>query len=392
MNKQVGLVLSAENSIEDIKKYLPRLDFVQVMGIKNLGKSGEPFYIKSLEKVEQLNKLKKKYNFEIIFDGSVKATNVWKINAKYIVSSSGILSTKNPIKSFMELKTNSRYTSVDKKLKRDIFLGMKKIIEEMEFVKSGTVVGSFSEGKGLKGINDIDIVLILDKLSKKNFQITLSKFEKLKTDIESKYGWPVIINNTLGPLKFNEKTIVFHLMLYDEKTHKEHCLKSPFTCFDWQNSKYFFKKPMSEICKIYDLQLKDFFNSRRSAKEYLKNLKEGKIPYRIYDVQKNNVMEIQKYKEMNSRDRIEFSYHIMKFLILNFLKLYYNKNIKSSFNNCVEKFFEIFPENKKEHTKTLNKLFRLKNSKQYKEFDDYTKVENFVIDFEKQFKQLFEIK
>lgn len=391
--KSVGLVFENKTNFNELVKYLPQLDFIQIMGIDHMGYSGQGLNMESLKKIKELEEFKKKYSFEIIFDGGVKVTNIDKINAKYIISSSGILSSKNPIRSFMELKTNSKYGERGKQLKRDIFLGMKKTVESMDFVESASVVGSFSEGKGLEGINDIDMIIILDKLNEKKFKIVLNKFENLKEEIQSKYAIPVYINNTLGPLKFNSKDIVFHLMIYDKETHKEHCIKSPFTCFDWQKSKYFFKKPMEEIYKIHDLQLKDFFNSRRSSQEYLKNLKENVIPYRTYSFHKGKVIEKQNQKEMDKRDKVEFSYHIIKFLIMNFIKLYYNKNHKTSFENSLLKYFEIFPENKKYHLKTIESLLNMKNKKIYQDkFDFLLRVERFVKDFEYQFKQLFEIK
>ncbi len=392
-NKSVGLVLNENSKIEDLLKYLPKIDFVQVMGIGSLGKSGQRLNLSSLEKVNRLNELKKRYSFEIVFDGGVKPTNINRINAKYVVSASGMLKTNDPINAFMELKSSSRNKSFYKSIKRDIFLGMKKTIELMDFVESATVVGSFAEGRGLKGINDIDMIVIVDELTKKKFKEILEKFENLKEDIESKYAWPVYINNTLGPLKFNAKNIVFHLMIYDKKTHKEHCIKSPFTCFDWQTSKFFFKKPMSEIYRVWDLQLKDFFSARRSAEEYLKDLKSNKISYRIYGFKGNNVIEKTEYKVMNNRDKIEFSCHIIKFLIMNFLKVYYNKNYKESFKKSVERYFQIFPDNKRKHIKLIEKIFKIKENREFNKKIFFNRgVERFVKDFEYQFKQLFEIK
>ena len=392
-NKKKGLVLTLDLEIKDIIKYLPQIEFVQIMGINELGKSGQVLNVDSLRKVNELNKLKKKYHFDIIFDGGVKPTNINKINAKYVVSASGLLSSKNPIKSFMELKTSLRYSLHKKLLRRDIFLGIRKAVESLEFIESGSIVGSFSEGKGLKGINDIDIVVILDKLTKNKFEIVLETFERLRRDIESRHGYPVLINNTLGPLKFNEKCIVFHLMIYDKESHKNHCIKSPFTCFDWQRSKLFIKKPLSEIYKVSDLQLKHFFGSRRSAEEYLSEIKSNRLSYRTYKIKGNNVVEKKAYKEMDNRDKIEFSYHIIKFLMSNFLKIYYFENKVYDFEEMLKRYFIIFPLHKKLHKRRIKTLFKLKNKREFIELLWLTRaLENFIKDFELQFKQLFEIK
>lgn len=391
--KKVGLVLKPNEEIDSIKKYLHKLDFVQVMGIDSLGESGKDFKIDSLKTLEKLNDLKKVYSFEIIFDGGVKTSNINQINAKYIVSSSELLNSKDPKQSFMELKTSSRYASIDKRLKRNIFLGIRKTIESMGFVESGNIVGSFSEGRGLEGINDIDIVLILDKMTKDKFNTVLNKFNSLKKELESRYAYPVYINNTLGPLKFNHKCIVFHLMIYDVESHKKHCIESPFTCFDWQRSKVFIKKPMSAIYKTWDLQLNNFFNSRRSAEEYLSDIKSSRISYRVYEFKGDKVVEVKKFKEMDNRDKIEFSCHITRFLISNFLKVYYFKNELLPIENMLKTYFSIFSKNKEIHNKKILYLFKLKENKEFLEIPWLVSwLELFIKDFEYQFKELFEIK
>jgi ribulose-phosphate 3-epimerase len=391
--KKVGLVLTIDSDFDILKRYIHKIDFVQLMGINSLGESGKEFQINSLEMLKKLNNLKKFYNFDIIFDGGVKTTNINKINAKYIVSSSELLNSKSPKQAFMELKTSSKYISIDKKLKRTIFLGIRKTVESMDFVESGNIVGSFSEGKGLEGINDIDIVIVLDKLTKKKFNTVLDNFNKLKRDIESRYGYPVYINNTLGPLKFNCNCIVFHLMIYDIETHKKHCIQSPFTCFDWQRSKLFIKKPLYAVYRNWDLQLKDFFNSRRGIDEYLFEIKSNKLSYRVYEFKGNKVIEVKKYKEMNERDKIEFACHITRFLITNFLKIYYFKNKVLPLKEMMKEYFSIFTINSELHKKKIAYLFELKEEKEFIEVPWLIKwVELFIKDFEYQFKELFEIK
>ncbi|MDP2925246.1 MAG: histidine phosphatase family protein [Nanoarchaeota archaeon] len=390
LNKKVGLCLKTDSKIEDIIKYIPYIDFVQVMGIDELGKSGQIFNTESIEKVNRLNRFKKKYNFEIIFDGGVKPTNIGKINAKYIVSSSGILSSDDPITSFLELKTSSRYRNIENELRKDIIKKIRDLTENLDFIQSGNIVGSFSKYSGIEGINDVDIVLILDELSKDKFESVIKNFEKIKKEIESKYGYNVILNPSLGPLKFNKDNIVFHIMLYDIKSHIDHCIKSPFTCYDWQNSGIFFKKSMSELYKVYHLQPSNFFDSRRSSKEYLSEIKENKLSYRKYIIQKNKVIEKKDYKLMDSRDRIEFSYHIMRFLMSNLLKLYYRQNKDYDINEAMDAYFKIFPKNKELHKKFINDLIKIKKRRNYDSIKNILKhIEFFLSDYESQFKDYF---
>lgn len=389
-DKQVGICLKTESKIEEIFKYLPMLDFVQVMGIDELGHSGQFFNPDSLEKVKELNELSKKYSFQIIFDGGVKPTNVGRINAKYIVSASGILASEDPIKSFLELKTSSRYRDVGPEMRIDIIRKIKETLRNLDFVISGNLVGSFSENEKPKYINDIDIVIIINELNKKNFYSIIERFNHIKRDLESKYGFKVMINPTLGPLKFNKDCIVFHLMIYDVKSHIMHCEKSPFTCFDWQKSKIFVKKPMSDIYKVRFLQPSNFFSSRRSGTEYLSEISSNRLSYREYVPHSDKLIEEKKFKIMDSRDRVEFSYHIIKFLMLNFLKLYYKKNKKYEFKEIIKEYFRIFPMNKDKHKRLIKKILRLKENKNFIEFSGLIKgVELFIKDFESQFNNYF---
>jgi ribonuclease H / adenosylcobalamin/alpha-ribazole phosphatase len=387
-HKKVGIVLSIEDSVNDIIKYLSYINFVQIMGINHLGKSGECLDISVLEKVKKLNKLKEKNSFEIIFDGGVKSTNIGRIDTKYIVSSSGILTAPNPIEAFMELKTSSRYIEMDYKIKKDLREDIKNILDSMNFIESGSIVGSFSEGKDLSGVKDIDIVIIVDNLTKNKFNLILNKFELLKQRIESDYGYTTKVNSFLGPLKFNED-IVFHVMVYDINSHKIHCERSPFTCFDWQKSESLIKKSISEVSPIQFLQPSFFFNSRRSAEEYLGEIRLNKLSYREYKFKGNKVIEEKKYKEMDSRERIEFAYHILKFLMNNFLKLYYQEN-KNYGSELTKKYFKIFPKNELKHKKLIRRIFHLKNSNKIKEYPFLIRyLELFINDFESQFKDFF---
>ena len=343
-----------------------------------------------MKKLNELNKIKDKYNFEIIFDGGVKSTNVHQIKAKYIVSSSGILKNSNPIKSFMELKTSSRYNSVSENIKEDIKSKIKEILKNINYIESGTFVGSFAEKDNLTGINDIDIVLIIDKLTKEKFYDIINRFERLKLELESEYGHEVVINPTFGPLKFKNNNIVFHLMIYDYESHKDHCIKSPFTCFDWQRSDIFIKKPMKDIFKVGFLQPNQFITSRRSVTSYANDIKSNKLSYKEYDFNKDKVLQISKTKDLDSRNKLEFSLHIVKFLMLNLIKLISRENNSYSIKELLEKYFIIFPRNKDIHVKNIL-LLEIKKNK--KSFNDVSWVSNylefFLKDFEKQFINYF---
>ena len=115
---------------------------------------------------------------------------------------------------------------------------------------SVTLVGSFSDNLNTKKAGDVDIIIICKKLDKYYFDNCLLQLKKLKKKYFGKKD-KLIINSTFGPIKFyKENTIVFHVMIYDLKSHIEHTIKSPFTCYDWERSNIFVGKSLKELCPV----------------------------------------------------------------------------------------------------------------------------------------------
>ena len=164
-----------------------------------------------------------------------------------------------------------------------------RIIRELYKNKNSlsvTLAGSYSEHFDFDRAGDVDIVIVCKNLNKKYFDDCLKKTRSLKRKI-FRNRRDVIVNSTFGPIKFYKKnSVVFHLMIYDLKSHIEHTIKSPFTCYDWERSKIYLGKSLKELSSVYTLQLRDFYEARRSTKEYLKDILNNKISYREYDFEK----------------------------------------------------------------------------------------------------------
>ena len=79
-------------------------------------------------------------------------------------------------------------------------------------------------------------------------------------------------------------------MIYDIDSHIKHVTDSPFTCYDWERSKFYRGIPLKKIYPVNTLQLRDFFNARRSSKEYLKDLFNNKISIRKYIFFKDRII------------------------------------------------------------------------------------------------------
>ena len=210
-----------------------------------------------------------------------------------------------------------------KKLKEDLF----KTLIKNKNVISITLVGSFWEDKKSKDFSDIDVIIILKKFSKNNYQECLNKIRSLNLKKYNLGHLKSYINSTFGPLKFNTKdNIVFHVMIYDVKSHIEHVIKSPFTCFDWERSSDYRGKSLKEIFPVGKIQLVDFFKSRRGINSYLNNLNKNHISYQKYIFEKNLYRLVNKKFKINDKHKLEFSFHLCKFLIVNLYKFEKQRN------------------------------------------------------------------
>ena len=252
------------------------------------------------------------------------------------------------------------------------------IINELIKVKdviSVSIVGSYTE-KSIEEIGDLDIVVICKKLSKKVF---LNILKRVKN---KKFKHNIIINSTFGPMKLSSnKSLPIHLMIYDTKSHIDHVLKSPFTCFDWERSKIFRGKSLKEIFPVKKLQLNDFSDSRRTSTDYLNDIKKGKISIRRYYFKNNKVFLKKKYVKIDSRNRGEFVYHIINFLVINLYKFIFQKNIKVD----GKKFDKLFLKITKNNIKNLNQFKILKKNKENKKLVYKKNTINLAFDFLKDF-------
>jgi len=93
--KKVGLAIDPDTKIAEITPYLDLVDLVLVMSVYP-GGSGQKFIPHSIEKVEKLAKLKKKYTFIVDIDGGINLINANQLNADILSSTSTILNAKDP--------------------------------------------------------------------------------------------------------------------------------------------------------------------------------------------------------------------------------------------------------------------------------------------------------
>jgi ribonuclease H / adenosylcobalamin/alpha-ribazole phosphatase len=272
--------------------------------------------------------------------------------------------------------------------KKEIAYKLIKILNNDKNSLSVTLTGSYSEHFDTNKAGDIDIVVICKKLNKNYFEKCIAKLKEIKKKYFSKKD-ELIINSTFGPIKFYKKnTIVFHLMIYDLKSHIDHTIKSPFTCFDWERSQTYVGKSLKELSPVYKLQLKDFLKARRSTNEYLEDISKNRISYREYEFKNKKIILKKKYFKIDKLNQRDFIYHIIKFLLINYIK--YEKEFNSNISEKIiaKKFFQIV-KNKSDLSQFI-KLSKLKKQKSnltiqnpkklalrfINKFDKYIKYEN----------------
>lgn len=265
--------------------------------------------------------------------------------------------------------------------------------DRSENVISATLTGSFVASSESVDFSDIDTVLITDSLNQEIYNRLLDVFRHELEPLFNSIGLSLHINTFFGPLKFNTpKCAVLHLMIYDAAAHRKHAIESPFTCLDWQRSQEIEKRSLHSIFPVFGLQPSNFFNSRRSASNYLLDLKNGTIGYRSLSFHTKGRLEEAHVKEMDHRDQVEFAYHVMRFLMLNFLKLVDRHNLNLENGLLLQRYNEVFPLGMDHFGPLFLLLGRLKKDRDYSLAGPglYEKLRNFVECFERQFRLEFE--
>ncbi len=108
---KAGIALNPEEEVSLLIPYLPYIDLILVMGV-NPGRGGQKFIELTIDKLKELNVLKKEYrkfNFKLSVDGGVNNFVVKKINklVDIIVSGSYITSSDNYQKQINSLRLKS---------------------------------------------------------------------------------------------------------------------------------------------------------------------------------------------------------------------------------------------------------------------------------------------
>ena len=102
---KVGLALSADIELSVIEPHLDKIDFVQLMGIREVGRQGQPFAEETFARVKEL---RTNYpELEIAIDGGVNESNIpdlIKAGANRLAPGSAIAKQSDPKAAYLALK------------------------------------------------------------------------------------------------------------------------------------------------------------------------------------------------------------------------------------------------------------------------------------------------
>lgn len=277
-------------------------------------------------------------------------------------------------------------------LKAEITAALWNVVERHHWVQSATITGSFLTDESLASISDIDTIVIVDELNASRFAEIQHDCTQALEPLLARRRLKLHINPTLGPLKFNDdSTAVLHLMLYTVESHRQHVIKSPFTCFDWQRSNVFCKRTMASVYPVFGLQPHHFVSSRRGIVDYLNDFDRSVISYRELVCTDTGYEEVRRDAPMSVRDRYEYAYHVMRFLMQNLLKLIHRHNMPLDGDALVEAFSVVFPKCMDLHAPLYLELRRRKKARDFvlpiPRLAD--RLREFVGDFETQFRSEF---
>ena len=274
-------------------------------------------------------------------------------------------------------------------IKHNIQQALFKKLETINNVISVTIVGSFVDRNDLSGISDIDTIVITNSLNKELFDACLNAVEDINLKKCGLDNYTLKINPTFGPLKFDKPDLaIMHLMIYDINSHKRHVIASPFTCYDWERSKTKIGLSLKEIFPVGVLQFRDFMEVRRSLENYIDDLDSNVISYREYNFKSDEISEIKKKKPLDNRHCGEYSYHIIRNLVINYLKLCNNKNNSYSLNDVKKEIERIFSEKSDLYKKKFDMIATIKGKRETSFPENTIKwTKNFIIEFQQSIKE-----
>jgi ribulose-phosphate 3-epimerase len=105
-NYQLGLALTSDVSLDNLTPFVERIDFVQVMGIKEVGRQGQPFDERTIDTLTALHESYPK--LPLVVDGAVNETTALRLvsaGATRLAPGSAISKASDQCSAYQQLLT-----------------------------------------------------------------------------------------------------------------------------------------------------------------------------------------------------------------------------------------------------------------------------------------------
>ena len=110
--KEAGIALAIDTPMQAVKQHRDRIDSVLFLGIAQPGRSGQPFDLRTLERLSEFGTWPERGRVDVCVDGGVTEAVVGLLNVEIVVSGSSVLSSADPRRQIMRLQTSSSYEQI----------------------------------------------------------------------------------------------------------------------------------------------------------------------------------------------------------------------------------------------------------------------------------------
>lgn len=229
-------------------------------------------------------------------------------------------------------------TIIDEILDR-VTQGLKRIADVLSF----TLVGSYYRRRKAEKNNDLDLVIVLRRITDENYV----PIRKLFGELVEKYttnDLDVIYEDVAGPIKHGAQKkaiIILHQLLHWVSEYKEYCKTNRLTPYSWQFCEPILGKPLSEIHKLEKPSKEDVLDSRSGIKHYIRIVRDKQINGRAIQRTNSTYDIVEKTIIPEGVDYIDLMYNGVLKCASNVVRLKEDIDIHEE-SKCVKRFESLF--------------------------------------------------
>ena len=243
--------------------------------------------------------------------------------------------------------------SLVRRIKSELFSEIKKL--KIGGLISISLVGSFQRAEKLDAVNDVDLIIIVRKLTPKVFNQINSGFRRISKKLKFA-GIRFTIENKIGPYKPNPvkrlKIVQLQILLYDIRKWRK-IIKTPFA---WECINFNQKLRGKSLRAIANPSKLKAAAVMKNLQKLLMNLKKLKAKTRMYKIKGNEVVAISTFMKLSKHNFAEWLNYNIITSFLDYSRIP-NPNLEKNKNVLIRIAEKILPE---DHYKTLKKSFVVK--------------------------------